>query len=327
MKTPLKYLTASLVFIYSLMAYSCNTSRQNHHSYANPGKVTFSYHDIANFWKAYDQCKGKSDSIQQLVYNDEYFKKGSIGLKDFLVVQDLSRKEFVSRINSARSYFDMIRETTIHVSKYQHAILSSMVQLKKIYPHARFPNIYFLVVGFKSGGTVSNRGILIGTEFWSLPSERVVFDFPLGWMKNSIRTPENIPYTAAHELLHFQQYSREFPTTLLGKCLVEGSADFVGELISGRVNNRYLYQYGSDKEKLLWHEFKKDMMNNDYSKWIYNLGTIKDRPPDLGYYIGYKICESYYLGMKAKSRAIREIIEMKDYEKFLRMSKYDEKFR
>jgi hypothetical protein len=84
----------------------------------------------------------------------------------------------------------------------------------------------------------------------------------------------------------------------------------VSELISGRVNT-------TGREKMLWFEFKKDMRRNDLSKWIYNLGVIKDRPADLGYYIGYKICETYYNHMSDKRKAIKNIIEMKDFEKFL----------
>ena len=306
---------------------SCTTHRLHNTGFSNPRKVIFSYSDIHNFWKAYDYSAGKADVVQQKIYYSEYFGKGSIGLRDFVADQDLNKKEFIKNIDLAWGYLDVAHQNTLHVSNYQHAILSAMYKLKKIYPRARFPNIYYIVAGFISGGTVSKRAIMIGTEFWSLPETVDALKFPFNWMKNSIRTPDNIPFTAAHELLHFQQNRREFPVSLLGKCLAEGSADFVGELISGRVNNKYLYEYAAGRGKLLWLEFKKDMRTNDLSKWIYNLGLIKDRPPDLGYYIGYKICESYYNRMRIKKKAIRDIIEMNDFEKFLVMSQYDESFK
>jgi hypothetical protein len=81
------------------------------------------------------------------------------------------------------------------------------------------------------------------------------------------------------------------------------------------------------REKTLWSDFKKDMSANDLSRWIYNLGAIKDRPADLGYFIGYKICESYYRHMRNKTKAVKDIIEMKDFENFLRMSRYGEMFK
>jgi uncharacterized protein YjaZ len=146
-------------------------------------------------------------------------------------------------------------------------------------------------------------------------------------MKDVVRNPDNIPFAVAHEIVHFQRNRYELPHSLLGKCLAEGSADFVGRLISGSVNNKYLYDYAIAHEKSLWQEFKKDMRNNDLSSWIYNLGAIKDRPADLGYFIGYKICESYYQRIRDKRKAVKNILEMKDFEKFLVMSKYDEKFK
>ena len=293
----------------------------------NPAKVKFTYSDIDNFWKGYDNSMGKTDSTTEKIYNREYFSKGSAGLKDFELVQDLNRREFLKNTKLAHAYLDAARLNTLRVSKYQRAILSAMYRLKKIYPDARFPGIYFIVAGFKSGGTISNRAIIIGTEFWSLPEMKNNIDFPFSWMKNVVRTPGNIPFTVAHELVHFQRTRSEFPHSLLGKCLAEGSADFIGELISGDVNNRYLYDYAVTHEKILWRDFKNDMSANDLSRWIYNLGAIKDRPADLGYFIGYKICESYYRHMRNKTKAVKDIIEMKDFENFLRMSRYGEKFK
>lgn len=324
----LYHVSVTVILCSAVTQIRCTSQRFNSSWFSTPGEVRFSYSDIINFWKTYDFSAGKPDTQQQKIYTTNYFGKGSIGLKDFVSDQDFNKREFIKNIDIARGYLDVARQGTLHVSDYQHEILLAMYKLKKIYPRARFPNIYYTIVGFRSGGTVSNRAIVIGTEFWSLPKTADTnLKFPFNWMKNSIRTADNIPFTAAHELLHFQQNRKRVPVSLLGKCLTEGGADFVGQLISGHVNNKYLYEYAADKEKLLWFEFKKDMHTDDLSKWIYNLGSIKDRPPDLGYYIGYKICESYYNRMKAKKKAIRDIIEMKDYEKFLVLSKYDDRFR
>lgn len=45
--------------------------------------------------------------------------------------------------------------------------------------------------------------------------------------------------------------------------------------------------------------------------WLYNGGDVKDKQADLGYYMGYKIAESYYNNSDDKNKAISEIIEMK----------------
>jgi uncharacterized protein YjaZ len=114
---------------------------------------------------------------------------------------------------------------------------------------------------------------------------------------------------------------------LLGKSLSEGSADFIGELIAGGNITPNLHEYGNPREKQLWLEFKKEMNGTNESNWLYQADKAKDKPADLGYYIGYKIVESYYNKAKDKKQAIKDILEIKDFNAFLTASGYDEKFQ
>jgi uncharacterized protein YjaZ len=59
--------------------------------------------------------------------------------------------------------------------------------------------------------------------------------------------------------------------------------------------------------------------------WLCNGSQVKGRPADLGYYIGYKICEAYYRNAANKRQAVRDILEVKDFQQFLQASQYDEK--
>jgi uncharacterized protein YjaZ len=113
--------------------------------------------------------------------------------------------------------------------------------------------------------------------------------------------------------------------SLLGKSLHEGSADFIGELMAGGNINQNLHEYGNAREKQLWLEFKKEMSGMDKSNWLYQGDKAKDKPADLGYYVGYKITESYYKRTKDKKQAIKDILEIKDFNAFLKASGYDEK--
>ena len=54
--------------------------------------------------------------------------------------------------------------------------------------------------------------------------------------------------------------------------------------------------------------------------------SVEGVPPDLAYYMGYRICESYYNNMVDKEQAIIDIIEVKNYRKFLEKSNYALKF-
>ena len=57
--------------------------------------------------------------------------------------------------------------------------------------------------------------------------------------------------------------------------------------------------------------------------WLYNANQVKDRPADLGYYVGYKITQAYYNNAKDKKQAIVDIIEIDDPLTFLQKSCYD----
>jgi uncharacterized protein YjaZ len=47
-----------------------------------------------------------------------------------------------------------------------------------------------------------------------------------------------------------------------------------------------------------------------------------EKPADLGYYVGYKICEAYYNQAKDKKQAVKDILTIQDYKQFLAKSGY-----
>jgi uncharacterized protein YjaZ len=62
------------------------------------------------------------------------------------------------------------------------------------------------------------------------------------------------------------------------------------------------------------------MYKPNYSNWIYNAGTAKDRPADLGYYVGYLITRAYYENAKDKRRAVHDILNIQDARAFYEAS-------
>jgi uncharacterized protein YjaZ len=51
-------------------------------------------------------------------------------------------------------------------------------------------------------------------------------------------------------------------------------------------------------------------------------GKTPERPADLGYYVGYKICQEYYEKSADKKKAIKDILEIRDFDQFFRESGY-----
>ena len=105
--------------------------------------------------------------------------------------------------------------------------------------------------------------------------------------------------------------------------IYEGAADFIAETITGATINTNVYEYGNSNESKIWDNFQKDMMSNRESNWLYQGdNTIGDVPADLGYYVGYKICESYYQNASDKNQALQDIVSIKNYKRFYRKSGY-----
>ena len=114
--------------------------------------------------------------------------------------------------------------------------------------------------------------------------------------------------------------------TLLQQSIIEGSADFIGELISGENLNKDANDYGNRNEERLCKEFVMRMDSSNYIDWMYGVSGKDDRPNDLGYWMGYKITEQYFKKSADKKQAIREILDIKDYKEFLQKSGYLSKY-
>jgi hypothetical protein len=260
--------------------------------------------DIPNFWRAYDQMTPENDLF---VFKREYLDKGSAGLKDFSKAR-FTVCDLVNAVESNPVLYTSVRPETLKVETMKERMRASFRKLKELYPEAVFPDVYFLIGANNSGGTTSDRGLLIGVERFA---KRI----------------EEIPYTVAHELIHYQQ---KYPSKLdlIGLSIKEGSADFIGELISGKSSNPDLLAYGDAHERELWAQFQKDNEQGDWGVWLYDGNKAKSRgiPKDMGYYVGYKITEAYYRQAADKKQAVKDILEIKDVQEFLKKSRYADKF-
>jgi uncharacterized protein YjaZ len=67
--------------------------------------------------------------------------------------------------------------------------------------------------------------------------------------------------------------------------------------------------HNAKSKKELSDEFRKEMFGKDYSKWLYNGFSSKERPADLGYFIGYRICEAFYDQAEDKEEALNTILK------------------
>jgi hypothetical protein len=295
-------------------------TKMNH----DPNAANLVTSDLPNFWKAWAQASAAATTDEKdKIYQTEYLDKGSAGLKDFVQERIESAKNLVAVTEKHPKYFAALNEITPRVLQMEPAIRSSFGKLKELYSDAVFPDVYFLIGRMNSGGTTGNSGLLIGLEMHGKTPQTDMTEMD-SWLKNVLGPVDELPGIVAHELIHYQQGPDE--DTLLAQAIHEGSADFIGQMISGQDTNARLREYGNAHEAALWRGFSKDMKGKDFSHWLYEGDKSKDRPADLGYYMGYRISESYYQHAADKKKAIRDILTVTDYEKLLRESHYADKF-
>ncbi|MBO9204213.1 MULTISPECIES: gliding motility protein GldB-related protein [Niastella] len=285
----------------------------------NPQKARLITKDVVNFWKAYDLAQ--SDTAHRAdIYRQYYLDKGTDGLQDYFALKVKSIKRFVAAHDKKRELYAAIRNNTAMVESLKPVMVNSFVKLYEYYPAAYFPDVYFVIGSFTSGGTASDNGLLIGLD-QAVRSANI----PLGeltlWERNNFEELNKLPNTVAHELIHFNQNGMKRDTTLLCAALVEGMADFIGELISGHTANERLHTWAKGREKKIWEDFEKEMFLNKADNWIANAGQeTADKPADLGYWVGYQICKAYYNKSPDKKAAIRDMLNMQDSKEFYEKS-------
>ena len=294
--------------------------------HSEPSNARFITAEVDRFWKAYDKATAAPTEERAAILNREYIEPGTLGLKDFAASGRLRAGTLAKQIESHRDFFNKFRSISLSLESQRPATVAAFHKLKALYSYSIFPDVYFVIGQLSSGGTASSNGLLMGAEMFSR-SPDVPLDELSDWEKGAIMPADDIPPLVAHEAVHFQQkfLSQE---GLLCACLVEGGADFIGKLSSGRLIARMqeTHRWANARERELWEEFRKEMDGKDTSHWLYGKSGGKDRPVDLGYWMGFKISEAYYNNASDKNQAVRDMMMVLDCKAFLKKSRYEDKF-
>jgi uncharacterized protein YjaZ len=185
-------------------------------------------------------------------------------------------------------------------------------RLDRLYPEAKLLPVTIAVGRGKPVGVTDRTGVMIGLEALC----------GVTWMEQDVE--DRFVHVIAHEYAHVQQafgtpaLFDEAKPTVLEAALIEGGAEFVGELISGGVSYPNFATTTRGREKAVEDAFVHDEAKTDLSDWFYN-GTLS-KPGDLGYWVGYRITKSYYEHAKDKRAALRDILAIKDPKAFVAKS-------
>jgi hypothetical protein len=265
--------------------------------------------DVELFYRIYDQADGRP-TAEQLQH--EYLTQGSEGLRIFARLRDISGQRIADTLAADPTLYEDAKRCLLVLPQARERLETALHELGRLYPDARFPPVT-IAIGRGRPVAIGNpdTGIQVGLEALCATD----------WLNPDVE--DRIVYVLAHEYGHVQQVgahaisSGETPT-VLEISLLEGIAEFVGELIAGQVAYAGTAAAAAGRELEIETRFAADIDKTDLSDWAYN--TTDETPGDLGYWVGYRIAKAYYHHAPDKHQALREILEMGNAKDFLAKS-------
>ena len=278
------------------------------------------------FWEYFERAAKDTSSAKDIF--KEFIFEGPKELRDFYVVRYINLNTMYGQmINASPEYFHYLKNqfNPDSIEAFKSKTTRWMRNFKKIYPKAVFPKVYVVPGILNSGGTATEMGLFVGGDMYGR-SETMPTDGLTNWQKDAIMKVSDLPAITIHELMHFQQnyQDTENNETVLAQVISEGVCDFLVELCSGKElkNSNLTYLDDQENEHKIMEDLKNDLFSEDNSKWLYNGGSITDRPHDLGYTVGYLICKSYYNNTLDKKNAVFELLNTNDFLTILGGSDY-----
>jgi Predicted Zn-dependent protease (DUF2268) len=271
------------------------------------GRLVIHIEDVGRFYKVYDAAGGHptAEMLQQ------YIDQGSDGLRYFARARNTTGARIADEISKHPELYENARRCMDVLPAVRSRVAIVLRRLTELYPEANLQPVTVVV------GRGKPVAIADGEHGVQLALEGLCREGP--WMNPN--REDRLVHIIAHEYGHVQQFlafdNDPHPTVLAGS-LMEGAAEFSAEMTSGAVANYEHAAVTKGHEQELETAFVADEDKTDLSKWLYN--STYEKPGDLGYWVGYRICKAYYQHAKDKRQAFRDILEISDPKLFLAKS-------
>ena len=271
--------------------------------------------DIARFWKAYDLIQ-ETENIkeQEQILKRVFIAPGTKGLKAIMSKKSYTVEGYIEAINNYPKFWNSVRANTLKTGSYALEIEDNIKSLKKLYPDLKPAQIYFTIGVLRTGGTAHKGHVLIGSELAMADSSVVTEEIQPERLRENLCNHFNcnpindVALLNVHEYVHTQQ--GDYGTDLLSMCIFEGVAEFVSILAANKKSAIPAIPFGRANADKIKERFQKEMFSPNWNDWLYNDKQNEFGVRDLGYYVGFAICEMYYNGATDKSLAIKEMIEL-----------------
>ena len=265
--------------------------------------------DVVLFYRVYDKAGGHP-TAEQLQH--EYLDQGSEGLHLLARLRNVSGQRIADTLTKNPALYADAKRCMAVLPQARERLETALHTLGRLYADARFPPVTIAIGRGKPVAVgAPDTGIQVGLEALCATD----------WLNPDVE--DRIVYVLAHEYVHVQQVraqamSEKERPTVLEISLIEGIAEFVGELTAGEVAYSRNAAAAAGHELEIETRFAADLDKTDLSDWAYN--ATPETPGDLGYWVGYRIAKAYYRNAPDKRQALREILEMDDAKAFLARS-------
>jgi len=263
--------------------------------------------DVERFYQVYDAAGGHPTAEQ---LQRDYLDQGSEGLHQLAKVRNVTGVRIADTLAKRPELYSNAKRCLAVLPRVRQRVGVALRELVRLYPQARTPPVTIAVGRGKPVGVGSPvTGLQIGLEALCAAQ----------WMNPDVE--ERFLHVIAHEYAHVQQVQAlvddEHPT-VLERSLIEGAAEFVGELTSGKMGYAHFPALTHGREKEIETAFAADVDKTDLSQWIDN--STYEKGNELGTWVGYRIVKAYYQRAVDKKQAVREILELSDPKAFLQKS-------
>lgn len=286
--------------------------------------------DAERFAALWERTGGKPAAAE---IQREYLDRGSYGVHVFMDGRIQGAAHLAEVIASKPEVYARAIRTCLPIVRSMTAELrATYLAMHGLLPEARLPHIYLVVGADNSGGTAADGAQVLGLEVLCRISD----------------TPEKLRETVraffAHETVHALQSAagpeaEAVGDTLLGNVLIEGAADFIATLVTGRQIDPARAAWGMAREAELWRQFEADLATTRgvagsdakpgtparaaFHRWVGNAGEAPPGwPGEAGYWIGQRIWERWYAAQADKHAAVRRMLTLDRLSEVLARGRY-----
>ena len=294
---------------------------------ADPLSASIELADVDRFATLFRRTSGHPSAEQ---VQREYLDPGSYGVRVFTPDRIRDARHLAATIAANPDLYARALDTCLPIVRGTTAQLrATYLALHGLLPERQLPRIYLVMGANNSGGTAGPGAQVLGLEVLCRMAD------------TPDRLREIMSGIYAHETVHTLQDEPEAirqAGPLLGSVLIEGAADFIAGLVTGRLMDPARAAWAMPRRAALWRQFEADLVTTRQAgqnikrgtaagdalhRWVGNYGSAPQGwPGELGYWLGQDMWQRWYDRQPNKPAAIRAMLALDDPASVLEQGRF-----